>query len=43
MHCIMYSYVDSSQALDNAGGNADELTVTIVTEVGSGKMTTLFL
>ncbi len=43
MHCILYSNVESSQALDNAGGDADELTATIVTEVGSGKMITLFL
>ncbi len=42
MHCIMYSNVESSQALDNAGGDADDLTATTASEVESGTMTILY-
>ncbi len=43
MHCILYSNVESSQALDNVGGVADDQTATTASEVESGKLTTLYI
>ncbi len=39
----MHSNTESSQALDDAGWDVDDLTATTDTEVESGKMTSLFL
>ncbi len=39
----MYFNTESSQAVDDAGGDVDDLTAATDTEVESGKMTFIFL